>query len=578
MTMLEVSQAKDTMHTAEAPAPFAHYDMQPVHDSTIERFAPRSQGGFVLHADRPFTTEIFRVGETEHTVDVLARVTSTEADSTRLLLGRRQDTDELFFCKERPYGGTPLITDVTRLGTPESSDEAELRITDPLDLGGRSFQVSYAPKSRLAEVKLVGEGTFSKPATGEAHVQFASLTPDEEAAGNKLFHDFSEDALSGEGREHARKIRRRLAAFAVGLLGISAPHSLVDQSIDAFADQKAVVTDIAESDVYSPERMEAFESIEQLVDDIDAGREDEIQERADAFVELHTGDIATDEEVKEQLQQLESVETLEQLDQLMASILKEYGVSFSTSQTDEYARPLQQQDISIATEYAQEIIGTISLFPKSEFIDLFQVNKFVLTRDIDEGDGRKLEAAGMHTSDGIIYLDAQDSMVKSLIKPNGLVAHELTHAFHVGDEELQKDAGGFLGLPVDIAAGIGRYDTEPSFYGAIGDISRSGHTDEYRAEVGADLLTDGIIDPNESLRFESPVSEARIQILSAIESKLPGFADYLTSKTILSHENTLSERLGGKTRTGLTAFLTAAYFAFRRRPAVNRIRQSTPRT
>lgn len=551
------------MSTTEAPAPFAHYDREPLLDSTIERYDLADNRQFIIPTDNPFTTEIISVKGQDETISVLARVTAETEENTRLVLAKREGSEELFVAQERPYGGKPILDEISVLGTEEVKEKPQLR-QSRATLGKRDFEVSYAPKSHLASIKLVGVGTLANPATGEAHIQFATQNPDEQQANKDVFKFVEAGTAVTEASEKTKRVRRRIAGVTLGILGMTAPHSLVDQGIDAFASQKAVVTDIVDDGEYGPDRREAFERIELIVSDIDDGNEQAIQERADNYVEAHAGDFTTEQETQELLESLNTVESLEDLDATMSNFLEGYGITFSTSEHDQYARPLEGDDVSEAVEYAREIIETTALFPKSTFTDLFRLHRIVLTHGIDAGE-RKIPAAGWNTGEGVIYLDAENSMRSDLMRPAGAYSHELSHSLQYDEFELAKEAGGFTSLPLDTLAGILRYDKEPSLYGAIGDLeSHSDATDEFRAEVGSDLLTDGIINPNESLRFESPISEARVKLLSTIEAKLPGFSDYLASKTILSQETTNYQRLGGKTRTALTALLTAVYFSNRR--------------
>lgn len=265
--------------------------------------------------------------------------------------------------------------------------------------------------------------------------------------------------------------------------------------------------------------------LRELMHAIDTGDKDYINKSAS---EYESTLVANGGMIREKVDELRSLldkaKTQEEISALLSQITEAYGVEFefvneNVSWGDGKGLGGLKGGVKHTKEYAKAAISLMTMFTPEKFNELFDIKKIGFCNGINNGGF--LPVGGVATSDSEIYFDASIGSIEALEAGgiSGVAAHEMVHRLPSGVGF--NESAGSEDIPLTLVSTLFGLPTYPSVYGAYGG------DEENRAENGRILLDEGIPDPNK-LGFISESSKERLELLTYIESEVPGFGAYLT--------------------------------------------------
>ncbi len=516
--------------------PDAHAETSPIREVELDGVDKMST---VLALDTPL--ERGRTFDTYNgplNADLIARIASDDIPQTIELVRDEKDVMYAFKYDLDPRGERMLVSEQT-VGS--VNPDKKVVLNHNLKLGGETIGLEVAPKAQL--VKISRYRTYASAISGyHGHnVIVQTAEQDNGFEPEKLFEMIDKQSGSDYNR-----LRRGMAKVGLGVLSALLPHGPVDMALDAGRNQPAIIQDVNREvqDEYAGEDSadvavilegykEAADRIEITLGDLDRGENQAIKDRAERFFIEHKDSLLSKDAVNTFIEQISDAGTIEEFQAALEPFLTKYGVKLITDATGENIAPLKMGGLDLAKVYAKDIVHILSLFPVEDFKNVYDLNRVVLSDGLAvEGRNMPGMIGGFHSSDGGIYLNAGSGLLERITSWGGEIddsfAHELTHGQNNLFFPMMYDkAGNILTLPLHFAAGLAGYDTRVGLYDSIG------YADEYRAEVGSELLEEGITEPDNALTFESPVNKDKLRLLMDIESRVPGFTDYFINYTML---------------------------------------------
>jgi hypothetical protein len=211
---------------------------------------------------------------------------------------------------------------------------------------------------------------------------------------------------------------------------------------------------------------------------------------------------------------------------MLNDFLAPYGIDAKTIDLMESGLPRDSAELAtknreVYRDYAKQIAKTMSLFPTSKFKEIFTLESFVFNNGL------------MYFSDGRtagIYDGSEINLDTSNSAPSNVVEHELTHSWNGTSSNLTPVSDSWLKYPLEyLGATLGGVNAHNSRYGAS-------NAEENRAEIGAELLRDGIKHPDRGVEFNSTLNEKLVAMLVQYDIEIPGFSDWLISRTMVHDE------------------------------------------